>query len=95
MGVLQSYISIIVDLKKPKLEWSSEYAVVKQNMNLIFPVLFSLLNITVIIILSVILGNFINSYILITMIAIIYLLLTMVVRNYIQKNVNKLFQKIY
>ena len=53
MGILQSYISIIVDLKKPKLEWNSEYAVVKQNMNLIWPVILGLLNITVIIILSV------------------------------------------
>lgn len=25
----------LVDLRKPKLEWSTEYAVVKQNMNLI------------------------------------------------------------
>ena len=38
MGVFQSYILIIVDLKKPKLEWNSEYAVVKQNMNLIWSV---------------------------------------------------------
>lgn len=95
MGVLQSYISIIVDLKKPKLEWSSEYAVVKQNMNLIWPVILGLLNITVIIILSVILGKFVNSYILTIIIAIVYLLLTIVVRDYIQKNVSKLFEKIY
>ena len=95
MGILQSYISIIVDLKKPKLEWSSEYAVVKQNMNLMWPAILGLLNITVIIILSVVLGKFVSSYILITMIAIVYLLLTIVVRNYIQKNVSKLFEKIY
>lgn len=95
MGILQSYISIIIDLKKPKLEWSSEYAVVKQNMNLIWPVILGMLNITVIIILSVILGKFVTSYILITMIAIVYLLLTIVVRNYIQKYINKLFEKIY
>ena len=95
MGILQSYISIIVDLKKPKLEWSSEYAVVKQNMNLMWPAILGLLNITVIIILLVVLGKFVSSYILITIITIVYLLLTVAVRNYIQKNVNRLFEKIY
>ena len=95
MGILQSYVSIIVDLKKPKLEWSSEYAVVKQNMNLIWPVLLGMLNITIIIVLAISLEKFINSYIFIIMIAIIYLLLTVAVRKYIQKNVEKLFEKIY
>ena len=95
MGVLQSYISIIVDLKKPKLEWSSEYAVVKQNMNLIWPVVLGMLNITIIVILTLLLGNFINSYIFILLIAVVYLLLTMIVRNYIKKNITKLFDKIY
>ena len=95
MGVLQSYISIIVDLKKPKLEWNSEYAVVKQNMNLIWPVIFGMLNITLLIILTVIVGRFINSYIFIAIIAVVYLLLTMIVRNYIKNNIVKLFTNIY
>ena len=95
MGILQSYISIIVDLKKPKLEWNSEYAVVKQNMNLIWPVLLGLLNITVLIVLTVVLGNIINSYIFIALIAIVYVLLTIATRNYIKNNIAKLFEKIY
>ena len=95
MGVFHSYISIIVDLKKPKLEWSSEYAVAKQNMNLIWPVILGLLNITILIVLTVFLGNLINSYIFIALIAIVYALLTIATRNYIKNNINKLFQKIY
>ena len=95
MGVFHSYISIIVDLKKPKLEWSSEYAVAKQNMNLIWPVILGLLNITILIVLTVFLGNLINSYIFIALIAIVYALLTIATRNYIKNNTNKLFQKIY
>lgn len=95
MGGFQSYASIIIDLKRPKLEWNSEYAVVKQNMNLIWPVLLGMLNITIIIVLAISLEKFINSYIFIIMIAIIYLLLTVAVRKYIQKNVEKLFEKIY
>lgn len=95
MGILQSYISIIVDLRKPKLEWSSEYAVVKQNMNLIWPVILGVLNITVLIVLTAVIGNIINSYIFIALIAISYLLLTIVIRNYIKNNITKLFEKIY
>ena len=95
MGVFQSYISIIIDLKKPKLEWSSEYAVVKQNMNLIWPVILGMLNITIIAILMLLIGNFINSYVFIVVITIAYLVLTVLVRNYIKKNIIKLFEKIY
>ena len=95
IGMLQSYLMIIVDLKKPKLEWNSEYAVVKQNMNLVWPMFLGLANITIIAVLSYVLGSFINSYIIIGLFIIIYLGLTMLVRKYIEKNTDKLFRKIY
>ena len=95
MGVFQSYVLIIVDLKKPKLEWNSEYAVVKQNMNLIWSVVISLISITLLIILGVFLGNIFSSFILTGIIALVYLLVTMITRNYINNNINKLMEKIY
>lgn len=95
MGVFQSYVLIIVDLKKPKLEWNSEYAVVKQNMNLIWSVVISLISITVLIILGVVLENTFNSFILTGIIALVYLLFTIITRNYINNNINKLMEKIY
>lgn len=36
IGCFNSYIMILVDLKKPKLEWDTEYAVVKQNINIMW-----------------------------------------------------------
>lgn len=95
MGVFQSYVLIIVDLKKPKLEWNSEYAVVKQNMNLIWSVVISLISITVLIISGVVLENTFNSFILTGIIALVYLLVTIITRNYINNNINKLIEKIY
>lgn len=95
MGVFQSYVLIIVDLKKPKLEWNSEYAVVKQNMNLIWSVVISLISITLLIILGVLLGNIFSSFILTGIIAMFYLLVTIITRNYINNNINKLMEKIY
>ena len=95
MGVFQSYVLIIVDLKKPKLEWNSEYAVVKQNMNLIWSVVISLISITVLIISGVVLENTFNSFILTGIITLVYLLVTIITRNYINNNINKLMEKIY
>ena len=95
IGMLQSYLMIIVDLKKPKLEWNSEYAVVKQNMNLVWPMFLGLANITIIAVLSYVLGSFVNSFVIIGLFIIIYLGLTMLVRKYIEKNTDKLFRKIY
>ena len=95
IGMLQSYLMIIVDLKKPKLEWNSEYAVVKQNMNLVWPMFLGLANITIIAVLSYVLGSFINSYIIIGLFILIYLGLTILVRKYIENNADKLFRRIY
>lgn len=96
IAVLQSYLMILVDLKKPKLEWSSEYAVVKQNINLAWPVVMSLANITIIIVISA-LSNLIaiSGYITIGVIALLYLLAVIQVRKYIGKNQVILFEKIF
>lgn len=94
MGVFQSYVLIIVDLKKPKLEWNSEYAVVKQNMNLIWSVVISLISITLLIIFGMFLGNILNSFISIGIIAFLYLLITIITRKYINNNTKRLIEKI-
>ena len=95
MGIMQSYLMLIVDLKKPKLEWNSEYAVVKQNMNLIWPVVLNIVNIMLIIALTTLVYGKINSYIVMIVFAIIYLAIVILVKKYIKNNVNKLFEKIY
>lgn len=35
-NILISYLSILIDLLRPKIHWTSEYSVVKQNMNMLF-----------------------------------------------------------
>ena len=95
MGIFQSYLLIIVDMKKPKLEWNSEYAVVKQNLNLIWPVVLSVVNISILIGTSLILESWINSYLLMGLYAIFYLLVTFLLKRYLDKNAVKLLEKIY
>lgn len=94
IAVFNSYIMILVDMKKPKLDWNSEYAVVKQNINLMWPVIFSMVNILIIIIYTnVALIN--NGYFVMGTLTILYLVGTIIVKKYIKKNANKLFEKIY
>ncbi len=56
-NILQSELMVVVDLKRPKLEWTTEYAVVKQNMNMIFTFFISFIVIALIAIIGGVLGN--------------------------------------
>ncbi len=93
MGILQSILMLIVDLKRPKLNWDSEYAVAKQNMNLIFPVLLSMVNI-VVIALMVYLFKDINVYLGLTILGCLFMVVTFMVNKYLYVNQNELADKI-
>ena len=93
MGILQSILMIIVDLKRPKLEWDTEYAVVKQNLNLIFPVILSMINIAIIVILGIIL-NSLNVYIGLVITGVIFGVVTYITNSYLYKNQYILANKI-
>lgn len=94
LSIIQSYLMLLVDLKKPKLEWDTEYAVVKQNMNLMWPAILGVVNIGIIIALTILfswLPYWGYSILLFTITIIILLIL----QKYIKRNQVKLFEKIY
>ena len=93
INLVQSILMIIIDLKRPKLEWDSEYAVVKQNLNLVFPVILSMINIMIIAILGFLL-NTINVYIGLVIVGIIFGIITYIINKYLYKNQNNLANKI-
>ena len=93
MSALQSILMLIIDLKKPKLEWDSEYAVVKQNMNLMYPMILSLVNIGVIVLVTMFTGSM-GTYVGSGVLLLLYGGLTYLVSNYLYKNQNKLAEKI-
>lgn len=93
IAIFQSFLLLLVDLKRPKLQWSSEYAVVKQNMNLIFPMIFALINIGVILALISLMGN-LNIYISIILIGILYAVFTFVLLKYMKDKQYQLARKI-
>ena len=93
IAIFQSFLLLLVDLKRPKLQWSSEYAVVKQNMNLIFPMIFAFINIGVILALISLMESW-NIYISIILIGILYAVFTFVLLKYMKDKQYQLARKI-
>ena len=93
MNAFQSILMLVIDLKKPKLNWDSEYSVVKQNMNLMYPMLLSMVNIGILVLITII-TNSLNVYIGSGIILVVYGLLTYFVNRYLYKNQVKLADNI-
>ncbi len=93
MGILQSILMIIIDLKRPKLNWDSEYAVAKQNFNLIFPMILSMINIIILVGMVILLKD-INIYVGLLILGLLFTIITIVVNKYMKKNQYELAQKI-
>ena len=90
---MQSIAMIIVDLKRPKLNWDSEYAVAKQNLNLVFPVLLAMLNIAIMVG-AVFLLKDINVYLGMGLLGILYIVATVVINKYLYNKQYELADKI-
>ena len=91
--ILQTLLMELVDLRKPKLEWSTEYAVVKQNMNLLWPFVLNLLEIGIIFIVSIPL-SFTNYFITAVILVVLHIIIIYFVNRYMYKNQDKLFEKV-
>lgn len=91
INVLNNYLMILIDLKNPKLSWTSEYAVVKQNINMLLECLIILLEI----IICILWGLFINTWALFVVSTCMILFVGIKkTKEYINKNEYKLFEKI-
>lgn len=92
-NLIQSLLMLIVDLKRPKLNWNNEYAVVKQNMNMIFE--FALMFFIIIIAIGIgYLTMNLNYIIPVAILTIIFTLGSVLINYYVKKNKNQLFEKI-
>lgn len=92
VNFLVNYIGIIIDLKNPKLNWSSEYTVVKQNMNIFYLMVVVLIEVGILVLSAF---KFSNIYLYLT-ISIVFLLVQIgIVNIYVSKNENKLYKDIH
>ena len=93
LNIINSYSMLIVDLLKPKLDWDTEYAVLKQNNNKIFQYVFTVF----IILLLIYLNKVLDDVSLVTSISVTGMVFTavIVIINIFGKiKQNKLFEKI-
>lgn len=93
MSSFTSFLETLVDLKRPKLHWSSEYAVVKQNMNLIFPMIFSLINVGAVVLFNYLLQN-IPAYTGIIVVGVVFAIANIIVNKYMKNHEYKLAENI-
>lgn len=93
MIIAQNFLSLIADLKGPKLKWDSEYAVAKQNFNLIFPIIFSLINILILIVYAESTQTK-SVYLILGLISAVYLIVIALSNVYLYKKQYELAGKI-
>lgn len=91
INVFNNFLVIIVDLKNPKTDWMTEYAVVKQNLNMFYQMLIIVTEMGLLFFALKIKSLNICFIVL----SVIFILLTIFVKKYINQNKLKLFEKIY
>lgn len=95
LGMINSFLMLIVDIKRPKLDWKAEIDVFRQNENKIFQYVWT---ITVVVLLMYIRRLFenVNLYIAILATFIIFTVIFIIINIYVKKHINKnkLFKKV-
>lgn len=91
INIFNNIFVTIIDLKNPKTDWMTEYAVVKQNLNMFYQMLIIVTQMGLLY-LAVNISNLNACFITLSMIFIILIIL---VKTYINKNKMNLFKKIY
>lgn len=85
-------VKLYIDLRKPQIEWESEYAMMKQNTNIINVLFYTLAILVIVVAISQLISS---PSIYLAVILIITLIANFTINNYISKNKNKIFKKIY
>ncbi len=89
-NVLNNYLMILIDLKNPKLNWTTEYAVVKQNFNMIFQFILVVIQAGIVIAIC----SYFDMQNSIIALIMLFSILILIVTKYVKTNENKIFNKI-
>lgn len=93
INIINSFCMLIVDLKKPNLDWNTESAALKNNGNKLYQYIIGIIIILLLTYFTKIFNN-IKIIISIPIIIIIFLLILLLIRIYVKRNINKLFKQI-
>ena len=90
--LVQEKVMILIDLKKPKITWTSEYAMMKENVNVMYEFFYAVVVVILLTVIALIINN-----IAIFMITIFLTLvcINLAINQYVKKNQMKLYRKIF
>lgn len=92
INLIGEKFKLLVDLKKPQINWNSEYTMMKQNTNVMYILFYTLIVIGVLLITSKI-SNIIEIFL--TTMIIISLIINISINTYVNKKESKIFEKLY
>ena len=93
LNIINSYTMLIIDFIRPKLNWDTEYAILKQNNNKTFQYVFTVLIIFLLIYLSKVLEG-INLNIALIITGIIFSIMILLINILVYNKQDKLFKNI-
>ena len=93
LNIINSYLMLIINFKKPNFDWITETSVFKDNGNKLYQYVTTIIIILFIMYLVKIFDN-ISIKISLPIIILVFLIILLIVKKYIKKNINKLFNKI-
>lgn len=93
LNIINSYSMLLIDLLRPKLNWDTEYAVLKQNNNKIFQYVFTVLIIVLLIYLYKIFEN-VNLDIALLITGMLFVTIVLIINIVVKIKQNELFKRI-
>lgn len=94
LNIINSFLMVTVDLKRPNLNWDNETSAIKENGNKLFQYVFTIIIVAFLLYLNKIFEG-VNFYLSISIIIIIFILIIFLINLSVIKNIKKLFEKIY
>ena len=96
INIINSLLMVLVDLRRPNLNWNTEYQLVKQNSNKIFQYILMITIILLLLYLTSVLQNF-NLNLTVSNIVLVVLFGAIVfgISKYIKKKQDKIFKNIF
>lgn len=92
INIIGEKFKLLTDLKKPQIDWNSEYTMMKQNTNVMYILFYTLIVVGILLGISVIINN--TEIFLITII-VISGAINILINKYISRNDRKIFAKLY
>ena len=93
ISLINSYLMLVVDLRRPNLDWDTEYSVVKKSDNKLFQYALMIVNIIFLMYIAKVLES-INILVALIVESIIFMIIFIVIDRCVKKWQNKLFNKI-